>query len=241
LLKHINLSVFRFKHFSIRQENSALKVGTDSMLLGSLVNADSPGYILDVGTGCGVLSLMMAQRYPNAFVSALEIDNDSCVDAQFNFAESDWSDRLVLINKDFFNFRSALKFDLIISNPPFHFEEVKSENERVNAAKRWTKLEFQQFYSSCAELSQPQSDLYLIVPYLWHEEHLSIATLFGWQAHQKIIIHSKSDKQNSRVVINFKRQIVSDCMVSEITIRKIDGTYSEEYKSLTKNFHGVHI
>ncbi|MFM7300554.1 MAG: methyltransferase, partial [Crocinitomicaceae bacterium] len=95
------MSVFRFKHFSIRQENSALKVGTDSMLLGSLVNADSPSNILDVGTGCGVLSLMMAQLYPNAFVSALEIDNDSCTDAQFNFTESAWSDRLVLINQDF--------------------------------------------------------------------------------------------------------------------------------------------
>jgi tRNA1Val (adenine37-N6)-methyltransferase len=209
------------------------------MLLGSLVNADSPGNILDVGTGCGVLSLMMAQRYPNAFVSALEIDNDSCVDALFNFTESDWSDRLVLINQNFFNFSSALKFDLIISNPPFHFEEIKSENERVNAAKRWTKLEFQQFYSSCAELSHPQSDLYLIVPYLWHEEHLSIATSFGWQAHQKIIIHSSIEKQNSRVLINFKREIVNECMVSEITIRNIDGTYSDEYIVLTKEFHGV--
>ncbi|MFM7636783.1 MAG: tRNA1(Val) (adenine(37)-N6)-methyltransferase [Crocinitomicaceae bacterium] len=239
--KHIDLSVFRFKHFSIRQENSALKVGTDSMLLGSLVNADSPCNILDVGTGCGVLSLMMAQRYPNAFVSALEIDNDSCIDAKFNFTESAWSDRLVLINQNFFNFSSALKFDLIISNPPFHFEEVESENERVNTAKRWTKLEFQQFYSSCAELSYTQSDLYLIVPYLWHEEHLSFATLFGWQAHQKIIIHGKSDKQNSRVVINFKRQFENDCIVSEITIRNIDGSYSEEYKTLTRNFHGVNI
>lgn len=233
------MSVFRFKHFSIRQENSALKVGTDSMLLGSLVNADSPGYILDVGTGCGVLSLMMAQRFPNAFISALEIDNDSCIDAQLNFTESDWSDRLVLINKDFFEFSSSIKFDLIISNPPFHFEVVKSENSRKNKAKRWTKSEFQQFYGKCAELSHPQSDLYLIVPYLWHVEHLTLATSFGWQAHQKIIIHSSIEKQNSRVVINFKREIVNECMVSEITIRNIDGTYSDEYIVLTKEFHGV--
>lgn len=209
------------------------------MLLGSLVNADSPGSILDVGTGCGVLSLMMAQRFPNAFISALEIDSDSCVDAQFNFTESDWSGRLVLINKDFFEFSSSIKFDLIISNPPFHFEVVKSENSRKNKAKRWTKSEFQQFYGKCAELSHPQSDLYLIVPYLWYEEHLSIATLCGWQAHQKIIIHSKSDKQNSRVVINFKRENINECMVSEITIRNVDGTYSDEYKALTKVFHGV--
>ena len=209
------------------------------MLLGSLVNADSPGSILDVGTGCGVLSLMMAQRFPNAFISALEIDSDSCVDAQFNFTESDWSDRLVLINKDFFEFSSSIKFDLIISNPPFHFEVVKSENSRKNKAKRWTKSEFQQFYGKCAELSHPQSDLYLIVPYLWYEEHLSIATLCGWQAHQKIIIHSKSDKQNSRVVINFKRENINECMVSEVTIRNFDGTYSDEYKALTKDFHSV--
>ncbi len=209
------------------------------MLLGSLVNADSPGYILDVGTGCGVLSLMMAQHFPNAFISALEIDNDSCVDAQFNFTESTWLDRLELIPKDFFEFSSSIKFDLIISNPPFHFEVVKSENSRKNKAKRWTKSEFQQFYGKCAELSHPQSDLYLIVPYLWYEEHLSIATLCGWQAHQKIIIHSKSDKQNSRVVINFKRENINECMVSEVTIRNFDGTYSDEYKALTKDFHSV--
>jgi len=209
------------------------------MLLGSLVNADSPGYILDVGTGCGVLSLMMAQRFTNAFISALEIDNDSCIDAQFNFTKSVWSDRLELINQDFFEFCSLLKFDLIISNPPFHFEEVKSENSRKNKAKRWTKSEFQQFYSKCTELSHLRTDLFLIVPYLWQDEHLSMATLFGWQAHLKIIIHGKSDKQNSRVVINFKREIVNECMVSEITIRNVDGTYSDEYIVLTKEFHGV--
>ena len=233
------MSLFRFKHFSIRQENSALKVGTDSMLLGSLVNTDSASYILDVGTGCGVLSLMLAQRFPNAFLSALEIDNDSCIDAQFNFTESTWSDRIELIHQDIFNFSSSLKYDLIISNPPFHFEEVKSENSRKNKAKRWTKSEFQQFYAKCTQLSHFQSDLYLIVPYLWQDEHLSMATSFGWQAHQKIIIHSSIEKQNSRVVINFKRQIVNDCMLSEITIRNVDGTYTDDYIALTKEFHGV--
>ena len=233
------MSLFRFKHFSIRQENSALKVGTDSMLLGSLVNTDSASYILDVGTGCGVLSLMLAQRFPNAFLSALEIDNDSCIDAQFNFTESTWSDRIELIHQDIFNFSSSLKYDLIISNPPFHFEEVKSENSRKNKAKRWTKSEFQQFYAKCTQLSHFQSDLYLIVPYLWQDEHLSMATSFGWQAHQKIIIHSSIEKQNSRVVFNFKRQIVNDCMLSEITIRNVDGTYTDDYIALTKEFHGV--
>ncbi|MBM3160409.1 MAG: methyltransferase [Bacteroidetes bacterium] len=233
--------MFKFKCFSIHQENSALKVGTDSMLLGSLINADSPSHILDIGTGCGVLSLMMAQRFSSAKVYGLEIDADSCKDAQLNFENSAWSDRLELIHHDFFNFSSAVKFDLIISNPPYHFEEVRSENSRMNTAKRWSKFEFQQFYSTCAELSHPQSDLYLIVPYLWHEEHLSIANSVAWQAHQKIIIHGNSDKQNSRVVINFKRHGTDDCMVSEITIRNIDGAYSEEYKTLTKNFHGVNI
>ena len=116
------------------------------MLLGAFAESRSPKKILDVGTGCGVLALMMAQRYPSAKITAIELDENSCIDARKNFQSSTWSNRLQLIIDDFFQDSLASNFDLIISNPPFHLENVNSINERLDAAKHWSKRNVESFY-----------------------------------------------------------------------------------------------
>ena len=211
------------------------------MLLGAFAESRSPKKILDVGTGCGVLALMMAQRYPHAEITALESDDGACYDAQTNFQSSLWGNRMELIQQDFFTYETVKTFDLIVSNPPFHFEEVLNENIRVNLAKRWEKVKFIQFYNKCIELSNQNSKLTLIVPYLWHETHVYMAIRAGWNLSAKIIIHGSPAKLNSRVILDFTRSQMDKVIISELVVRNEDGTYTSSYRELTEEFHGKPI
>ena len=211
------------------------------MLLGAFAESRSPKKILDVGTGCGVLALMMAQRYPSAKITAIELDENSCIDARKNFQSSTWSNRLQLIIDDFFQDSLASNFDLIISNPPFHLENVNSINERLDAAKHWSKRNVESFYHKCAALSNTRGELQLIVPFIWYEIHVDYAKRVGWNLYSKTLIHGNSVKVNLRTVLKFKRIVVDQVQLSELTIRNDDGSYTNEYKELTREYHGVSI
>jgi tRNA1Val (adenine37-N6)-methyltransferase len=211
------------------------------MLLGAFVEARSPKKILDVGTGCGVLALMMAQRYPSAKITAIEIDENSCIDARKNFQSSTWFNRLQLIIDDFFQDSLPSNFDLIISNPPFHLENVISINERMDAAKHWSKRNVESFYHKCAALSNTRGELQLIIPFIWYEIHVDYAKRVGWNLYSKTMIHGNSVKVNLRTVLKFKRIDVDQVQLSELTIRNDDGSYTNEYKELTREYHGVSI
>ena len=110
---------FRFKQFEIYQDQTAMKVGTDGVLLGAWANLESGINILDVGTGTGLISLMLAQRFENAIVDAVEIDLEAYKQAQENFKESNFSSRISISHTSFQQFYSTIKYDLIVSNPPF--------------------------------------------------------------------------------------------------------------------------
>ena len=110
---------FQFKRFSIKQDHCAMKVGTDGVLLGAWCDVTDARHILDVGAGSGLVALMVAQRNYRAIIEAVEIDRDSASDADYNFKHSPWSNRLNLKNIDFLDYRPSIKFDLIVSNPPF--------------------------------------------------------------------------------------------------------------------------
>ncbi len=211
------------------------------MLLGAFAESRSPKKILDVGTGCGVLALMMAQRYPSAKITAIELDENSCIDARKNFQSSTWSNRLQLIIDDFFQDSLASNFDLIISNPPFHLENVNSINERLDAAKHWSKRNVESFYHKCAALSNTRGELQLIVPFIWYEIHVDYAKRVGWNLYSKTLIHGNSVKVNLRTVLKFKRIVVDQVQLSELTIRNDDGSYTNEYQELTREYHGVSI
>lgn len=211
------------------------------MLLGAFAESRSPKKILDVGTGCGVLALMMAQRYPHAEITAIEIDENSCLDARKNFQSSTWSNRLQLIIDDFFQDSLASNFDLIISNPPFHLENVNSINERLDAAKHWSKRNVESFYHKCAALSNTRGELQLIVPFIWYEIHVDYAKRVGWNLYSKTLIHGNSVKVNLRTVLKFKKILVDQVQLSELTIRNDDGSYTNKYKELTREYHGVSI
>lgn len=109
---------FNFKHFSIEQNDAVLKVGTDAFVLGAFFTAHNPKRILDIGAGTGVLSLIAAQKFTNALIDAVEIDEESSVLAQRNFENSPWANRLVVHKTSIQDFSTSQNYDLIVSNPP---------------------------------------------------------------------------------------------------------------------------
>lgn len=134
---------FRFQQFTVHQSQAAFKVGTDSVMLGAWANPLDCKNILDIGAGTGLLSLMMAQRFPEAKITSIEMDKDSFEDCANNFALSNWKDNLSVLNMDLVNWSNSNKrekFDLIISNPPYFVNSLQSDNKRKMNARHSNQL-----------------------------------------------------------------------------------------------------
>ena len=145
--------MFQFKQFSVDQTGCAMKINTDGVLLGALVYADQPKNILDIGTGTGVIALMLAQRFTSAKIDAVEIDSTAAETAERNFKNSPFAERLSIFPTDFqrfFNTHPANKYDLIISNPPFHLNSLESPEAKRSVAKHTGEDFFEELISNTA-------------------------------------------------------------------------------------------
>jgi tRNA1Val (adenine37-N6)-methyltransferase len=135
-------SWFQFQQFRIHQDRCAMKISTDAVLLGTLTEAEHPVKILDIGTGTGVIALMLAQRFPSSWVDAVEIDQDAAEQAAENFRESQYAGRLGIFQGRIQDFPEEEKFDLIVSNPPFFPDHLKSTDSKRNKALHTDELSF---------------------------------------------------------------------------------------------------
>src|SRR5690606_30727897 len=129
------MSVFHFKQFAVNQSGCAMKINTDGVLLAAMATADFPTRILDVGTGTGVISLMLAQRFPSATIDAIEIDVKAADTARGNFEESPFSDRLTSYAMALDKFEPKAGYDLIVSNPPFFLNSLRNNDSRKGMAR----------------------------------------------------------------------------------------------------------
>ena len=164
------MSTFQFKHFSVSQANTTMKVGTDAMLLGSSVDDERPSSILDIGTGTGVIALMLAQRFAEAKVIGLEIDDDACQEAKANFEQSPWGNRLEAIHGDILNIQFDDKFDLIVSNPPYYENSLISENERTSRAKHAEFLPVNNLLRKVASILTENGSFWVVITYSYDLE-----------------------------------------------------------------------
>ena len=127
--------VFKFKQFDIDQDGCAMKINTDGVILGAIVNHPSPVHILDIGTGTGVIALMLAQRFNTAHVNAVEIDESAARAASKNCLNSPFSDRTMVDHSSFESFKSDLKYEMIVSNPPYFVNDLKNPEKRKEIAR----------------------------------------------------------------------------------------------------------
>jgi tRNA1Val (adenine37-N6)-methyltransferase len=230
------MSRFQFKKFTIYQSRSALKVGTDAMLLGASIKVNSPKYGLDIGAGTGVLSLMVAQNHPEIFIDAIEIDPSSFEDLTENILLSDFKNQIQTIQKDFFSCQFIKKFDLIFSNPPFYDDGLKFDQNVIYHSKHSINFSANNFFLKSKELLDVHGELWIIVPFDKTKFWVDTAIQSSLNVVKQIIIEAKPDKKvRSILVFSFdKNQIIN---ISKFVVRDSNGYYTQEYHQLTNDFH----
>jgi tRNA1Val (adenine37-N6)-methyltransferase len=230
------MSIFQFKHFSVIQSNATMKVATDAMLLGSVVQSDDPKAILDIGTGTGVIALMMAQRFQSAQIVGVEIDTDASREAEENFKNSRWNDRLSVINADILDHAFNQSFDLIVSNPPYYENSLLSENERTSRAKHAEFLPVDQLLRKVSSILTENGAFWVIVPFENTDSWVESAKSQQLYLTQSIAITGKEGQGEKRSVLAFGKD-QQETINSTLTIRDSHNHYTKAYIELTKEFH----
>ena len=231
---------FEFKQFRIEQGQTAMKVGTDGVLLGAWTEIDNCKTVLDIGTGTGLIALMLAQRNPLAQITGVEIDKQASQQAQANFSNSKWSPRLRIENTTIQSFakHSQKQFDAIVSNPPFFRNGYASPHKQRQLARQNDSLSFDDLLQAVQKLLNKTGTFSVIIPMENKDEFIEKAE----QKHLYIIrcteIYptNKSEKAK-RVLLSFskiKHKVENSKLVIEPEQRH---QYSKEYIALTQDFY----
>lgn len=229
---------FQFKRFNVQDENCAMKVGTDAVVLGAWINAENSKSILDIGTGSGIIALMLAQK-SSATIDAIDIDSASIHDAEKNFKESPWSEKLKAIHCSLsaYAYQSEKKYDLILSNPPYFINSLKSVSERKNISKHTSTLNHEELLSGAKSLITPEGRFSVIIPYDQVDSFVNIALVEGLFCINKLIIYPTKKKPANRIILEFSLNRSDKTKEGELTIRDNLGSFTEQYKNLTKDFY----
>lgn len=224
---------FKFKQFEVRQSEDVFRVGTDGVLLGALVNIDFAKNILEIGTGTGLISLMLAQRNLNASFFGIDINEEAVNLTKLNFENSPFNLRLKNILQDFKTFETEEKFDLIVSNPPY-FEENPSAKDIL--ARQTVELNFRQLISKSTGLLSENGFFSVIIPFEVGSDFVEIAKENRLFLNRKINIYGIENSKIKRLVLEFSF-IEKEHDEFDFIIEKSPRKYSDQYLELTKEFH----
>ena len=231
------MSSFRFKQFTIQQDKTAMKVGTDSILLGSWLNVKTKYHsILDVGTGTGILALMMAQKTANSTITALEIDLDAYNEAEKNIKASPWKERIQLISTDARQWSTDDKFDLIISNPPYFTGSILPKDTSKKNARHQAGFNLKNLVEIWCSLGSKDSDMACILPVNESKKMIAFVKAEKYYLKKYLTVQTKPKSEPSRAIMVFSKE-KTPTKRSKLSIYSDSGTYSEEYIALTKDFY----
>ena len=236
------MGTFRFKQFQIDDSACAMKIGTDGVLVGAWADASGARHILDVGCGSGLIALMMAQRFPAATVTGVEIDGDACACARANVLSSPWSDRIGIVADDILtaDFETVAHPLCIVSNPPFYTEALRSPDASRALARHGEELNVLSLISWAGRLMTSQGDsLTFIAPAGFDDDiqyALSVARLTAVRVSD---VTSKAGKTPLRRLYRIVRDadVNNPCVREDICIRDASGTYTPGYIGLTRDFY----
>jgi len=229
---------FAFKKFIVNQDKCALKVNTDAVLLGAMANATNPRTILDIGAGTGVISLMLAQRYEDASVYSVEIEFNAYLQAKENYANSPWADRMEIFHLPFQEFWKAGKenFDLIVSNPPYFTDHLKTNNHERNIALHSESLSFEELSAGVSKTLSELGKFFAILPERQMKHLEECLKERGLYVQSQTTIYDRPGAQTLRVIQSFAYNTPEAVLEEEIFIKQADGNYSPEYASLLKDY-----
>jgi tRNA1Val (adenine37-N6)-methyltransferase len=237
------MSTFQFKQFEIAQDQCAHKIGTDAVLLGAwTVPVSKPHTILDVGTGTGVIALMMAQRFPVAQVDAVEVDDAAFEQATYNIENSPFADRTYCYHAGFQEFYEEMdeRYDLIISNPPYFDGTLERDDQLVSNQRQQARfddaLPFEELVYGVYQLLDSDGTFTCIIPVDREEKLLQIAAHFQLHATRKTYVKGTEDSPVKRVLMEFRFR-ESEPIIDHLTLEKSRHDYTAEYTSLVRDFY----
>jgi len=230
-------TTFRFKQFTIHQDKCAMKVGTDAVLLGAWVNPNGSQRILDIGTGTGIIALMIAQKSAGV-IHAVDIDEGAFQQCKENFKISPWFNRLLPFHIPFQEFASSseLKYDLVVSNPPYFHHASKPPEELRSQARHHDQLTFEDLLLGTKKILSPEGKLCVILPIKEGMEFMDIAMKHGLFCQRMMKVKTKQDRPEKRVMMEFTTRFgVMD--ENSIVIHDAIDQFSDEYKKLTGAYY----
>jgi tRNA1Val (adenine37-N6)-methyltransferase len=234
------LSKFHFKQFSVQQEKSAMKIGTDAVLLGAWCPIDNnPFSILDIGAGTGILSLMLAQRTSTEQIDAIEIEEAAYEECVENFENSPWSDRLYCYHAglDEFVDDPEDEYDLIISNPPFYSEDFKTQNLTRDLARFQDAMPFEELVEAADLLLSENGIFAVVIPYKEEEHFIELCADVELFPIKITRVKGSHTTPIVRSLLAFKRFEIPTLTDNELVVEINRHEYTDEYINLTKDFY----
>jgi len=228
-------SWFQFQQFRIQQDRCAMKISTDAVLLGALAFSENPLEILDIGTGTGVVALMLAQRFSNSKIQAVEIDEDAADQADENFQNSPFSERITLFKGRFQEFQDSKGYDLIVSNPPYFSDHLKSTDSKRNKALHTDELSFEDLATKVRDLLHPKGEFWVILPPRQMED---LRKILKKELMFEKVVYQIRDRQESKILreVSSFSFLEGEIIRKEMVIKAENGGHSSDYKKLISGF-----
>jgi tRNA1Val (adenine37-N6)-methyltransferase len=233
---------FQFKEFTIHQDKTAMKVGTDGVLLGAWCAVDTfPDAILDIGSGTGVISLMLAQRCHAMTIDAVEVNENAYEQTVANFEQSDWGDRLYCYNATFQEFVNEISeeeetYDLIVSNPPFYTDDFETKDDARNKARFTSSLPFEDLVFGVSKIVSENGTFATIIPFKEEANFINLAKENNLYLNRVCRVQGNKTSEIKRSLLTFsfrQSKIIEELLIIETARHQ----YTEDYINLTKDFY----
>ncbi len=229
---------FRFKQFIVEDDRSTMRIGTDAILLGAWAEPGTAKSILEIGTGCGVISLILAQM-SDALIDAIDIDEESVNQAGSNFLQSPWSEKLhshSISLQDFISI-SKQKYDLIITNPPFFIDSMPSPDARKNRARHTTDMSQKDLINGVVHLLKDDGSFLVILPAEEGRKFTTLVETAGLFIQKQMKVRPKAGKPVNRILSEFGFQPCEVPFQEELVIRNEDNTFTKKYIAFTDAYY----
>jgi tRNA1Val (adenine37-N6)-methyltransferase len=229
---------FRFKQFIVEDDRSTMRIGTDAILLGTWTEPGEAQSILEIGTGCGVISLMLAQK-SGARIDAIDIDEESIKQAEYNFRQSPWSEKLhpLRVSLQEHMKSSPQQYDLVITNPPFFIDSMKSPDARRNRARHTTDLNQMDLITGITRMLKKEGCFQVILPSGESRRFSDLAQASGLFIQEQMKVSPKAGKPVNRILSRFGFQPCPEPSLQELAIRNNDNSFTKEYIRFTLPYY----
>lgn len=230
---------FTFKKFVIHHDKCAMKVGTDAVLIGSWTDVKNTKNILDIGTGCGIIALMLAQRSAESRIVGIDIEKEAVQQANENFDNSPYKDRIIAHSASLQSYAEVceMKFDLIVSNPPYFINSLKCPDKKRNRARHTDSLTLEDLFEGSKKLISEKGRIALVLPYEQKDELLSIAKKEGYFLKHFTEVIPTPASSPKRLLVEFSLLPSEICVKDRLTIELSRHVYTDQYIELTKDFY----